>query len=58
MQIDTGKSEPVLQMPYLAMKHYDWVWNEMNKLLDAQVIHNSHSSWSATIFVVPKGQWQ
>ena len=27
----------------------------MNKLLDAQVIHGSHSSWSAPLIVVPKG---
>ena len=37
------------------MKHYDWVRSEMNKLLDAQVICSSHSSWSAPITVVPKG---
>ena len=36
------------------MKHFDWVRNEINKLLDTQVIHSSHSSWSAPIIVVPK----
>ena len=36
------------------MKHFDWVRNEINKLLEAQVIC-SHSSWSAPIIVVPKG---
>ena len=56
MQIDMGNSEPVLQKPYpMAMKHYDWVRNEINKLLDTQVICNSHSSWSAPIIVVTKG---
>ena len=56
MQIDMGNSEPVLQRTYsIAMKHYGWVRSEINKLLDAQVIHNSHSSWSAPITVVPKG---
>ena len=56
MQIDTGNSEPISQRPYLiAMKHYDWVRNEMNKLLDVQAIHSSHSSWSAPIIAVPKG---
>ena len=56
MQIDMGDSEPVLQKPYpIAMKHYDWVRGEINKLLDAWVICNSHSSWSAPIIVVPKG---
>ena len=37
------------------MKHYDWVGSEINKLLDAWVICNSHSSSSAPIIVVPKG---
>ena len=55
IQIDSGDSEPFLQMPYaITINHYNWVKNEINKLLDAQVIHN-HSSWSATIIVVPKG---
>ena len=39
----------------MAMKQYDWVRNEIYKVLDAQVIHSSHSSWSASIIVVPKG---
>ena len=44
MQIDMDDSEPVSQKPYpIAMKHYDWVRSEINKLLDAQVIHSSHS---------------
>ena len=56
MQIDTGNSEPVLQMPYpIAMKHYDLVRSEINKLLHSQVIHNSYSSWSAPFIVMPKG---
>ena len=37
------------------MKHYDWVQSEINKLIDAQVIHSSHSSWSAPTIVLPKG---
>ena len=56
MQIDTGDAESVWQRPYpITMKHYDWVRSEINKLHDALVIHNSHSSWSAPIIVVPKG---
>ena len=56
MAIDTGTSNPVLQKPYpLAMKHYQWVKDEIEKLLAAKVIHTSHSSWSAPIIVVPKG---
>ena len=51
-----GDSEPVLQRPYpITIKHYDWVRSEINKLLDAQVICNSHSSWSVPIIVIPKG---
>ena len=37
------------------MKHYQWVKEEIDKLLEAGVIRNSHSSWSACIIVVPKG---
>ena len=56
MSINTGNSDPVLQKPYpIAMKHYNWVKEEINKLLEAGVIRNSHSSWSAPIIVVPKG---
>ena len=39
MSIDTGDTHPVSQKPYLiAMKHYDWVKNEIEKLLTAKVI--------------------
>ena len=56
MMIDTGTSEPVSQKPYpIAMKHYQWVKDEIEKLLAAKVIHTSRSSWSAPIIVVPKG---
>ena len=56
MSIDTGNSEPVSQKPYpIAMKHYQWVKDEMEKLLTAKVILGSRSSWSALIIVVPKG---
>ena len=55
MQTDTGDPELVSQKPYpIAVKHYDWVRSDINKLLDASVIHNNHSSWSAPIIVVPK----
>ena len=55
MYIDTGVADPVSQKPYpIAMKHYDWVKNEIEKLLAAKVICSSHSSWSAPIIVVPK----
>ena len=56
MSIDTGNADPVSQKPYpIAMKHYDWVKNEIEKLLTAKVIQSSRSSWSAPIIVVPKG---
>ena len=56
MTIDTGTANPVSQKPYpIAMKHHEWVKNEIEKLLAAKVIHSSHSSWSAPITIVPKG---
>ena len=56
MQMDTGNSYPVSQKPYpVATKHYDWVKDEINKFIDAKVICSSHSSWSACIIVVSKG---
>ena len=56
MSIDMGDSDPNSQKPYpIAMKHYQWVKEEIDKLLEAGVIRNSHSSWSAPIIVVPKG---
>ena len=56
MTIDTGTTDPVLQKPYpIALKHYEWVKNEIEKLLIAKVIHSSQSSWSVPTIVVPKG---
>ena len=56
MTIDTGASIPISQKPYLiAMKHYQWVKEEIEKLLAAKVICSSRSSWSAPIIAVPKG---
>ena len=37
------------------MKNYQWVKEEIEKLLTAKVIHSNRSSWSAPIIVVPKG---
>ena len=56
MMSDTGTSEPVSQKPYpIDMKSYQWVKDEIEKLLTARVIWNSRSSWSVPIIVVPKG---
>ena len=56
MTIDIGNSDPVSQKPYpITMKNYQWVKNEIEKLLTAKVIHSSRSSWSVSIIVVPKG---
>ena len=42
MTIDTGTSEPVSKKPYpKVMKHYQWVKDEIEKLLAAKVIHTS-----------------
>ena len=56
MTIDMGTADPVSQKPYpIAMRHYEWVKNEIEKLLAAKVICTSQSSWSAPIIVVLKG---
>ena len=37
MSIDTGNANPILQKPYpIAMKHYDWVKNEIEKIISCQ----------------------
>ena len=56
MTIDMGTSDPVSQKPYpIAMKNYQWVKDEIEKLLTAKVICSSRSSWLVPIIVVPKG---
>ena len=56
IMIDKGDSNPISQKPYpIAMKHYQWVKEEIEKLLTAKVICSSRCSWSAPIIVVPKG---
>ena len=56
MTIDTGNFCPVSQKPYLiAIKNYQWVKEEIEKLLTAKVICSSRSIWSTLIIVVPKG---
>ena len=56
MSIDTSKHPPITMKPYaLALKHYDWVRDEIDKLLEAGAIRESHPSWSAPVVVVPNG---
>ena len=56
MTIGTGTTDPVSQKPYLiAMKNYQWMKEEIEKLLTVKVIHSSRSSLSVPIIVVPKG---
>ena len=56
MMIDIGTSDPISQKPYpIAMKHYQWVKEEIEKLLAAKGTYSSRSSWSALIIVVSKG---
>ena len=55
MSIDTGDHPPIAKRPYtLALKHHEWVRKEIDKLLEAGVIRESHSSWSAPVVIVPK----
>ena len=55
MDIDTGDSPPVAQRPYpLALKHYDWVKQEIENLERAGVIVESMSKWASPVVVVPK----
>ena len=45
MMIDTGNSDAVSQKPYpIAMKHYQWVKEEIERLLATRVIHSSRPS--------------
>ena len=56
MTINTGNFDPVSQKPYpIAMKNYQWVKEEIEKLLTAKVIHSTRSSQLAPIIAVPKG---
>ena len=56
MMIDTGDSDPVSKKPYpIAMKHYQWVKEEIEKILVAKVICSSRLSGSVPIIVVPIG---
>ena len=54
MEIDTGDSLPVAQLPYtLPLKHY-WVRQEIETLEKSGVIERSLSRWALPVIVVPK----
>ena len=56
MTTATGSSDLVSQKPYMiAMKNYQWVKDEIEKILTAKVLCSSRFSWSVPIIVVPKG---
>ena len=42
-------------LPPIAIKHYQWVKDEIEKFLTAKVTCRSRSNWSAPIIVIPKG---
>ena len=45
MSIDTSDHLQIAKKPYaLALKNYDWVRDEIDKLLEADFIRESHSS--------------
>ena len=51
MTIDVGASDPPSQKPYpIAMKHYQWVKEEIEKLLATKVIHTSHSAMEGNVW--------
>ena len=50
MEIDTGDNPPVSQRPYsLALKHVEWVIQELEALEKAGVITRSVSTWACPI---------
>ena len=54
MSVDTDDYKPIAKQPYtLSLKHYDWVRNKIDKLVQAGVIRESHSSWSTPVVIVP-----
>ena len=55
MDIPTGDNPPVCQRPYtLALKHIQWVQEEIETLEKAGIIAKSISPWASPIVIVPK----
>ena len=59
MTIDTGTADPVSQKPYpIAMKHYQWVKEEIEKLLATKVISHQPLQLVSTHYSSTKRQWR
>ena len=55
MDIPMGDSPPIMQRPYtLALKHVQWVQEEIEILEKAGIIAKSVSPWASAIVIVPK----
>ena len=55
MDIPTGDNPPITQRPYtLALKHVQWVQEEIEILEKAGIIAKSVSPWASPIVIVPK----
>ena len=55
MDIPTGDSPPITQRPYtLALKHVQWVQEEIETLEKTGIIVKSVSPWASPIVIVPK----
>ena len=55
MEILTGDNPPISQRPYgLALRHVQWVQDEIETLERAGVITKSVSPWASPIVIVPK----
>ncbi len=55
VDIDTGDSPPIAQAPYcVALRHVDWLRDELTKLEEAGVIEQCISPWASPIVIVPK----
>ena len=59
MDIPTGDSPPITQRSYtLALKHAQWVQEEIEILEKAGIIAKSVSPWASPIVIIPKRQPQ
>ena len=55
MEIPMGDNPPISQQPYgLALKHVQWVQDEIETLERVGVITKSVSPWASPIVIVPK----